>query len=81
MGPHRYLVRARVARVRTLLISGDRSLAAIADETGFSDQSHMSKVFKKFTGMSPKTFRANRTAPRCPVQAWFLSMQENSPVQ
>jgi len=77
-GPHRYLVHARVERVKDLLLSSDQSLAAIADESGFSDQSHMSKVFKKFTGISPKTFRSGRMAPRCPVQAWFQSMQENN---
>lgn len=80
-GPHRYLVQARVERVRTLLASSDRSLAAIADETGFSDQSHMSKVFRKFTGMSPKAFRSHRAVSRCPAQAWFQSMQRNNPVQ
>ncbi|HWA13308.1 MAG TPA: AraC family transcriptional regulator [Burkholderiales bacterium] len=56
-GPHRYLLEARVARVKARLRSGGASLATIAEETGFSDQSHMSKVFRRFTGMSPKAFR------------------------
>ena len=55
--PHRYLTLARVQRVRALLLDSDRSLAAIADEAGFSDQSHMSKVFKNWTGSTPKRFR------------------------
>ena len=80
-GPHRYLVQARVEKVRILLASSDRSLAAIADETGFSDQSHMSKVFKKFTGMSPKAFRSHRAVSRCPAQAWFQSIQRNNFIQ
>lgn len=79
-GPHRYLLQARIDRVKALLASGNRSLAAIADETGFSDQSHMSKVFKRFTGVSPKAFRSGRMAARCPVQAWFEAMQGNNPV-
>lgn len=80
-GPHRYLVQVRVERVKALLISSDQGLAAIADETGFSDQSHMSKVFKKFTGMSPRTFRNGRSVRRCPLQAWFQSMQRSDHVQ
>lgn len=74
-GPHRYLVQARVERVKALLLSGERSLAAIADETGFSDQSHMSRVFRKFTGLSPRAFRNSRRTVRCPLQAWYRSMQ------
>jgi len=41
-GPHRYLLQARVEKIKALLLTSDRSLASIADETGFSDQSHMS---------------------------------------
>lgn len=55
--PHRYLTLARVEKVRTLLRDSDRSLAAIADEAGFSDQSHMSRVFRNWTGSTPKQFR------------------------
>ncbi len=55
--PHRYLTLSRVEKVRDLLRDSDRSLAAIADEAGFSDQSHMSKVFKNWTGSTPKQFR------------------------
>jgi AraC family transcriptional regulator len=80
-GPHRYLLQARVERVKALLMSSDRSLASIADETGFSDQSHMSKVFRKFTGVSPKAFRSNRAPTQCPVQAWFQAMWKDSHVQ
>lgn len=81
-GPHRYLVQARVQRVKALLLSGGgRSLAAIADETGFSDQSHMSKVFRRFTGVSPKAFRSRQAASRCPLQAYFESLRRDSHVE
>jgi len=43
--------------VKELLGAGELGLAAIADEAGFSDQSHMSRVFKRLTGMTPKAFR------------------------
>ena len=34
------------------------SLAEIASAAGFSDQSHFSKVFRRFTGMTPAEYRA-----------------------
>ena len=57
---HRYLTRARFERVKALLLDSDQSLALIADATGFSDQSHMSKAFKRFTGTTPRLFRRTR---------------------
>jgi AraC family transcriptional regulator len=48
----------RIDRVKALLLESRLSLATIADETGFSDQSHMSKVFRKLTGSTPRLFRA-----------------------
>jgi AraC family transcriptional regulator len=74
-GPHRYLLEARVARVEARLRSDAASLATIAEETGFSDQSHMSKVFRRFTGMSPKAFRSRPPVRRCPSQAYLESLQ------
>jgi len=77
IGPHRYLVQARVERVKDLLHSGSRSLAEIADAAGFSDQSHMSRVFRKFTGMTPKAYRASRPFSRCPLQAYFAALRRD----
>ena len=54
---HRYLTRARVDRVKELLLDSDQSLAVIADATGFSDQSHMTRAFKRFAGTTPRLFR------------------------
>jgi AraC-like DNA-binding protein len=39
-------------KVRSLLVGGV-SLAAAAAEAGFSDQSHMSRMFKKVYGFTP----------------------------
>ena len=60
LAPHRYLVQARVDRVKVLLIESGQSLAAIAEEAGFTDQSHMSKVFKRLAGTTPKHFTERR---------------------
>jgi AraC-like DNA-binding protein/ligand-binding sensor protein len=53
-----YLASVRVERSKELLRDGTLSLADIALETGFADQSHFSRVFKKETGVSPSRYRA-----------------------
>ena len=63
MTPHRFLIEARVEKVKMLLLQGGHTLAAIAKDAGFSDQSHMSKVFRKLIGTTPKTFRDSQAPP------------------
>lgn len=50
--PHRYLVMRRLERAREMIGSG-RSLVEIALETGFADQAHFTRHFKKTHGMTP----------------------------
>ncbi|WP_161881328.1 helix-turn-helix domain-containing protein [Deinococcus alpinitundrae] len=52
LAPHAYRSGLRVARARTLLLDGER-LADIALHTGFADQAHFSRVFKRVVGVSP----------------------------
>ena len=51
------LRRIRVAHVSRRLIDADSSLAALALEAGFVDQSHLTRVFKRLTGTTPAAFR------------------------
>ena len=53
-----YLRQRRVEYASRQLSSSDTPLAEIALAAGFSDQSHFSKTFKYFTGLSPARFRA-----------------------
>ena len=39
------------------LARSDESLAAIAHEAGFTDQSHFGRIFKRFTGLTPNRYR------------------------
>jgi transcriptional regulator GlxA family with amidase domain len=50
----------RVDRACDLLNRTDRSLALVALDTGFTDQSYFHKVFRRYTGMTPRAFRARR---------------------
>ncbi len=54
--PHRWLMDYRVGRSRQMLRQG-ASLAEIALACGFSDQSHMTRVFVDYTGISPGRYR------------------------
>jgi len=55
--PHRYLTMRRLDRARTL-IRGGIPLADAALASGFADQSHMTRQFKKTYGVSPGRFAA-----------------------
>ncbi|HVG25111.1 MAG TPA: AraC family transcriptional regulator [Thermoanaerobaculia bacterium] len=52
-----YVRALRVERARRALRTTDRSIADIALECGFADQSHLSRVFRKATGMAPAQYR------------------------
>jgi len=53
----RFVQRVRVNRVRELLDTTYLSLSYIAELCGFSDQSHMTKVFRRLSGMTPAQVR------------------------
>lgn len=50
--PHAYQTQARLGRARSLLLRG-WSAARVAQETGFADQSHLSRRFKRLVGVTP----------------------------
>ena len=56
--PHRYVIGRRIARAKQVLQScRDLSLAQIALQAGFSDQSQFSFHFKRCIGVTPGEFR------------------------
>lgn len=52
-----YLNMVRIEESKRLLANTDFSIIDIAVATGFEDQSYFSKVFKKYTGLTPKQYR------------------------
>jgi AraC-like DNA-binding protein len=54
-----YIRNARIKKAKELFSSPEYSLTEIAYLTGFSDQSHFTRVFKQITGESPSAFRKN----------------------
>ena len=58
VAPSFYRARRRVRLASKLLLSTSRRISSIALDCGFSDQSHLTRVFRAIVGMPPATFRA-----------------------
>ncbi|MBN8245919.1 MAG: helix-turn-helix transcriptional regulator [Verrucomicrobia bacterium] len=61
-----YLNHVRLARAAQLLRETSHTIAEIAAETGFADQSYFDRRFKKAFGVAPKVFRARPGKPAPP---------------
>jgi AraC family transcriptional regulator len=55
--PHQYVIARRVERAKELLRGRERlTLAAVAVEVGFADQSHFTRHFRRLVGVTPRQF-------------------------
>jgi AraC-like DNA-binding protein len=52
MSPHGYMIHCRIKKARELLAEG-HSIAGVALDAGFVDQSHFTRSFKQVTGTTP----------------------------
>lgn len=57
LAPHQWLMARRVERAQELIREGDQPLSEIALSSGFSDQSHLTRVFSQQMGVSPGAWR------------------------
>jgi len=57
ISPHQYVVQQRVERAKLLLLKTDLAIADIALQVGFSNQSHLTRHFKRLIGVTPKQVR------------------------
>ena len=58
--PHYYLTQKRVERAQEMLAKTDLSLSEIAYAAGFSDQSHLARLFRHILGTTPREFRVSQ---------------------
>jgi AraC family transcriptional regulator len=58
--PHRWQTNARLVRAKQLLLSGETALTDVAAETGFSDQAHFTRVFRKVVGTTPASWKRSQ---------------------
>jgi AraC-like DNA-binding protein len=52
-----YIRKQRIEKAKELMETQKYSLTEIAYLTGFSDQSHFTRIFKKYTGKNPSSFK------------------------
>ncbi len=58
--PHEYVIRRRVERAQGLMLATNASLSAIALDCGLADQAHLSRLFRRVVGESPRAWRRAR---------------------
>lgn len=60
LAPYQWQLKARVERAKELMLNTNRSLADVAEATGFSDAVHFGRTFRKMTGATPAAWRMDR---------------------
>ncbi|NJR71164.1 MAG: helix-turn-helix transcriptional regulator [Synechococcales cyanobacterium CRU_2_2] len=57
IAPYQYLMQQRVERAKQLLKQQAVSISDIALDCGFANQTHLTKVFRQMTGVTPKAYQ------------------------
>jgi AraC family transcriptional regulator len=55
--PHAFIMRAKINRARTMMLTTTLALSQIAAACGLADQSHLCRCFRQVTGTTPATWR------------------------
>lgn len=55
--PHQYRQNLRVAQAKALIKNGEMTLSEVARACGFSDQTHMNRIFRQQLGVTPGQYR------------------------
>jgi AraC family transcriptional regulator len=58
VSPHQFVLRRKIDRARTLLDDPAMTVFEAAVLSGFADQSHFSKIFRRIVGVTPTRYRA-----------------------
>jgi AraC family transcriptional regulator len=58
LAPHQYLIAKRIERAKALLTETRLPIADIATQAGFADQSHLTRMMKRHTGLTPRRIRS-----------------------
>lgn len=59
--PHEYVIRRRVERAQGLMLTTGARLSEIALDCGLADQAHLSRLFRRLVGETPRAWRRART--------------------
>lgn len=58
--PHAFILQQRVRLAQQMMLETRESLSSVAVACGFSDQSHLTRVFGRAVGETPHGWRKNR---------------------
>ncbi|MDY6902815.1 MAG: AraC family transcriptional regulator [Cyanobacteriota bacterium] len=58
ISPNKYVIKQRIERAKSLLKNPELSVTDIALSCGFNSHSHFGQYFRRFTGFTPKQYRA-----------------------
>jgi AraC family transcriptional regulator len=59
--PYQYVLELRTQRAKSMMRDGRLGLTDIALSSGFANQHHLSRIFKKLVGVAPSRYRAGLT--------------------
>lgn len=57
-----YLTKLRMETAKSLLVTSDRNVAQIGESVGYIERRYFTKVFLKYTGMTPSEYRESKKA-------------------
>lgn len=57
ISPYGCVMRERVAKAKRLISDNKTSLGGVGADVGFASQSHFARVFRQFSGVTPKVYR------------------------
>jgi AraC family transcriptional regulator len=57
VAPYSFILQIRVRRAKELLLDHKTPIATIATLVGFADQSHFTKIFRRYAGATPREWR------------------------
>ncbi len=59
--PHQWRLRYRIDKAKVMLLETSSSVAEVAATCGFSDQSHLTRIFAQMVGDTPANWRRHRS--------------------
>jgi AraC-like DNA-binding protein len=63
-----YLIAQKIEKVKEWLVYDELSLSEIANQMNYSDVAHLSRQFKKVTGLTPSHFKRIKENKRTPLE-------------
>jgi AraC family transcriptional regulator len=73
VNPWRYVSIRRLEHAQHMMCTTSYNLSTIAAACGLSDQSHLTRLFRRLVGMSPKQWRSLHQARTCAMASTKIS--------